>query len=244
MRRMVRRRPPEQIHNLLDATELVLCGYGRGDAHMSAVAEEAGVALGTLYHYFTGKDAMLRWAIWRAFDPQLAMPEELPIGPPPGTIENQIAPMLDIPERFPTVHRRPLEGSCGRGDPEPLLRAAVEELYDSIEDGRRRIDLVEAAAFDDDRLADLWFGEMVENLVVVWADFLEELRSVCNLPAMEDAHMSARFVITNCTFFARLRHSGHRSASFPEDDEVRRTTVALIVAALVPSQPTDAAGAT
>jgi hypothetical protein len=149
--------------------------------------------------------------------------------------------MLDIPRRFPTVVQRPLEADGPGGDPGPLLHAAVAELYASIEDGRRIIDLVEAATVDDEQLEDLWFGQMVESLVVTWADFLDELCQAYGLPPFEDPQLSARFVITNCTIFARLRHSDRSSARFPDDATVRASVITMIVAALLPRAAGDRA---
>jgi hypothetical protein len=143
--------------------------------------------------------------------------------------------MLDLPQRFPTIHSRPIETPGDERDLEPTLRRAVEELYDSIEGGRRTIDLVEAATVDDDRLADLWYGEMVEELVALWANYLEELRSTFGLAPLDDSRLVARFVITNCTFFARLRHSDQGATSYPDDRQVRQTTIRMIVGALLTS---------
>ena len=170
---------------------------------MSAVADEAGVALGTLYHYFSGKEALIRWALWRAFDPEVQLPDELPIEPPRGTLEEQIAPMMDLPEVFPKLHSPVPDLRSGPAGLARGLHEVVEELYLTLEEGRRLIDLVEAATVDDESLGQAWFSGMVEQLLVIWADYIQMLRSACALEPLERPELAARFVITNCTFFAR-----------------------------------------
>ena len=229
---MARKRPPDQIDNLLDAAETVYAGYGHGAAHVSAVAEEAGVGLGTLYHYFTGKEALLRWAIMRRLHPGAPLPDALPIDSPSGTLDEQLLPFTNIADRFPLLHLTDRERDVS-ADPRAKVVAAVSELYLGIEQGRQIVGLVEAATIDDDRWATFWFDDFVERLVDAWASFVVGVRDAAGLDAVEHPELVGRFVITTVTYFARIRHTERSSRPYPDDATVQAAVTDMIVGAVL-----------
>jgi AcrR family transcriptional regulator len=215
---VARQRPPDQIDKILDATERIMRRNGRSGAAMSLIAEEAGVALGTLYHYFENKDALASWAIMRALYPDTEIPSEVPIQVPEGWGLEAVAPLLDLPVQFPILF-----SSNQSAD---HLQEAVEELYDTVNRGRRVIDLVESASADNSDLADRWFGVMVRDLTEAWMALLE--RHAPGTRTVDERRVAAVFILDNCTFFSRTRHNQPYSQGLGDDAMIRSAVLELI----------------
>ena len=217
---MARRRPPDQIEKLLDATERVMRRNGRSGASMSMIAEEAGVALGTLYHYFTSKEALSSWAITRALDPDTELPVDVPIEPAPRWDIDSVAPLMNLPTLFPVLF-----STTGTAD---QLREAIEEFYDTVAASRRIIDLVDSASSDNRDLADRWFGQMVRELTEAWMALLHRVQP--GRRTLEEQRVAAVFILSTCTFFSRARHQDPYTGGIGDDDTIRASVIDLLVA--------------
>ncbi len=71
------KRSAETVAVLLEAAARVLELHGFEGFNTNAVAERAGVSIGSLYQYFRGKDALLSGLLEREVAPLLAIGEEL-----------------------------------------------------------------------------------------------------------------------------------------------------------------------
>lgn len=75
------RRPPKQERSqetvavLIEATERVLTKEGYAAATTNRIAEVAGVSIGTLYHYFPTKEALIEALVHRMWQDELALVE-------------------------------------------------------------------------------------------------------------------------------------------------------------------------
>jgi AcrR family transcriptional regulator len=75
------RRPPKQERSqetvavLMEATERVLAKEGYQAATTNRIAEVAGVSIGTLYHYFPTKEALIEALVHRMWADELALVE-------------------------------------------------------------------------------------------------------------------------------------------------------------------------
>lgn len=76
-------RPPTQprgfqrYHSILDAYARLICDSGTVQVNMHAVAKEAGASVGSLYHFFEGRDALLDGLGQRHIDRLGALVEDL-----------------------------------------------------------------------------------------------------------------------------------------------------------------------
>jgi AcrR family transcriptional regulator len=76
------RRPPKQersqetVSVLIEATERVLTKEGYAAATTNRIAEVAGVSIGTLYHYFPTKEALIEALVHQMWAAELALVEE------------------------------------------------------------------------------------------------------------------------------------------------------------------------
>jgi AcrR family transcriptional regulator len=79
------RRAQDTVDVLLEATELVLADKGFAATTTNHIAEAAGVSIGSLYHYFPSKEALVEAVVHRMWARELAVLEahaaELAAGP-------------------------------------------------------------------------------------------------------------------------------------------------------------------
>ena len=74
MRRKQSRKQPQQarsrvtVNAILDATTRILDREGPGAATTTRIAEVAGISIGTLYQYFSHRDAILDALLDREFE--------------------------------------------------------------------------------------------------------------------------------------------------------------------------------
>jgi AcrR family transcriptional regulator len=73
----VQKRSAETVAAIVEAAARILEGNGFEGFNTNAVAEKAGVSIGSLYQYFPGKNALLRAIIERETAPLLAVSGEL-----------------------------------------------------------------------------------------------------------------------------------------------------------------------
>lgn len=66
------KRAEDTVGFLLDATEIVLAREGFAAATTNRIAEAAGVSIGTLYHYFPSKEALIEAVVHRMWARELA----------------------------------------------------------------------------------------------------------------------------------------------------------------------------
>jgi AcrR family transcriptional regulator len=110
------RRPPQQkrseetIAVLVEATERVLAKEGFAAATTNRIAEVAGVSIGTLYHYFPTKEALVEAVVHRLWADELALLIErgpmLLEAPLPVAIRAVVTSLVDAVSRREVAIRR------------------------------------------------------------------------------------------------------------------------------------------
>ena len=100
---MARPRPPHIVENILRAGELVIVSDGYASASIASIARAAEIGVGSIYHYFADKDALLDWAVVRVLRPGLPLPSDLPIGAPPLTLSDAVTPYLNVHVSLPSA---------------------------------------------------------------------------------------------------------------------------------------------
>ncbi len=110
------RRPPKQersqetVSVLIAATERVLTKEGYAAATTNRIAEVAGVSIGTLYHYFPTKEALIEGLVHRMWAEELALVEsraELVIEAPVAVaVRELVHAFVEMVQRKETLVRR------------------------------------------------------------------------------------------------------------------------------------------
>jgi len=230
---MSRPRPPGQLDRLLDAASRVFARKGLQRARMTEIAAAAGVAPGTLYHYFESKEALFYYVLERGTGGgAAAVPEPLPV-PDPG--RDRLAKLLRtraaVAGRFPALDRA-LERkrvTDARGE----LEEIVAELYDRIERGRKAVDAIEASTLDHPELSEIWFAKMRHDLIGRLAEYIEQRSARGHFRMQVDAKVAARFALETCVYFARKRYGDPYPDELADSASVRATVLDLTVHGLL-----------
>lgn len=231
-----RPRPPGQLERLLDAAGRVFAGKGLRRARMSEIADAAGVAPGTLYHYFENKEALFYYVLERGTGAgEAVIPEPLPV-PDPGRerlgklLESRAAGARRLPSLDRALERGRVEDAAAE------LGEVVEELYDRIERGRKAANVIEASTLDQPELSEIWFGGVRRDLINRLSQYIERLAGLGHFRAQRDPKVAARFVLETCVYFARKRHGDPQPEDLADSASVRATVIDLIVHSLVAGQ--------
>jgi AcrR family transcriptional regulator len=151
---VVRQRPPGFVDQLVGAAARVFATKGYRLTQMADVAQELGVAPGTLYGYVESKEALFYLVIDRC-SPAPGFERPLPAlpvpTPPPGAtlarFEERVAELAPLPLLRRAARRRLL------GDPVVEVTEVLGELYDATAASRLLADAVERSAADVPALA-------------------------------------------------------------------------------------------
>ena len=103
-------RAQQTVHAILEATVQVLEREGPEAATTTRIAEVAGVSVGTLYQYFSHRDAIFDALQEREFSKALAMTQEIlsegnQLSSPREVVEQCVKGMLSLHTGHPGVHR-------------------------------------------------------------------------------------------------------------------------------------------
>jgi AcrR family transcriptional regulator len=129
---------------LLEATERVVSKKGFHDATTNHIAEAAGVSIGTLYHYFPSKEALVEAVVHRMWARELAVLDErralLLSAPLDVAIKDIVGALVAVMAERRELYRRWYSeashlGQLGRGlDMSELAIAALEDVLKTRKD--------------------------------------------------------------------------------------------------------------
>ncbi len=202
---------------------------------MSDIANEMGVAHGSLYNYVESKEALFYWLVDRGLDqPEAQAPESLPIRAKPAEelglrLREQIGQIFALPH-LEAALRQPSDDVRGE------LSAIILELYERTFASRLQAAALERSAVDIPELFALFFMSVRRTLLAQLTRYIAARAQTGQFAKVADPATAARFVLETITFFARHRFN---DPDLPPGDEdaVRRTIVELLVRSLVDSTP-------
>lgn len=219
---------------MLDAAEQEFSAHGFNGALMTDIASRAGVAPGTIYHYFENKDALLYFVIERRMrGPEgTPPPTELPMTIPDDDsaaelIDRQLTRLME----YPVLDRARAEIPCA--DLQLELESIIGELYDGLARFRKLIDIVEISAVDLPEVSDIWFRKGRTVLIDQLTDYINHRVETGMIAPMANPRIAARFLVETCNAFARLRHHDPYPDSVEDEEEVRKTTILMTANSLI-----------
>lgn len=231
----MRKRSPDQLPRLLDAATRVFIAHSYRQARMSQVAEEAGLASGTLYLYFDSKEALFLTTVRRAFlGEAFELPSRLPIPrPQPDDILDFIRERFDT-DWLPTQIAGAVRQTVASGDIRTEFEGILGELYDWICDHRYAIRLVERSAIDWPELFDLHFKRMRRRNLALLTEYLTQRIEAGQLRPVPEPATTARVIVENCAWFAMHRHFAPDSHTITDAD-ARTTVLHILMNGLCPA---------
>ena len=160
---MARPRPPHILENILRAGEVAVIDGGYASVSIAAIARGAGIGVGSIYHYFADKDALLDWLVIRVLRPAMALPSELPLGPPPLSISEAVAQYLDVSVALSYLHEVSAREALDPMNVE--LRGVIGEFCGLVTRTDRVQTMVEVCSNDLEELRRAWYLDYRRALV-------------------------------------------------------------------------------
>jgi AcrR family transcriptional regulator len=231
----MRRRPPDRLDQIINASLRVFGEKGYRRTQMADVAREMGVSSGTLYNYVTGKEALFYLMIDRACQdhPSTESPK-LPVpAPSPGAIIQRVRERWQADTRLPS-----LEAALERrrvGNVRLELENIVGELYTLIERRWPAIVALEKSAVDLPDLARVFYIEMRRGLFARLARYLTTRIQQQRLRKVPHPQATARLILEAVADLAMHRHRDPDPVRLDEA-EAREAVVDFVVHSLLKEQ--------
>jgi AcrR family transcriptional regulator len=203
---MARVIPPDRFDAVLRAATAVFLRQGYRRTQMADVAEELGVAKGTLYLYVESKEALLEQVLLHADRAELApLPARLPIPAPRAG-----STLRKVRERIRREMTLPVLTAAARGRrTRPVREEAAEvarELMRLLSAHRVGIKLLDRCAPDYPELAALYFSAGRGGIAALLQRWLRRRITRRALPPVVDVAVTARLVLETAAFWAVHRH--------------------------------------
>jgi AcrR family transcriptional regulator len=210
---MARHRPPNIIENILSAGETVVTNDGYAASSIATIAKTAEIGVGSVYHYFADKDALLDWVVIRVLRPDITLPSDLPLTAPPMSIEEAVAPYLNVHVSLPLLHQ-----VSSRAAETPIadeLRLVIREFCDLVERTDRVQTMVEVCSNDLETLRRAWYLDYRRALVAAYETYFRRRISEGAMRSIDDPRFAARWLLDTVILFIRLRRLDHYPDELP-----------------------------
>jgi AcrR family transcriptional regulator len=229
----MRRRPPDRLQQIVDASLRVFGEKGFRRTQMADVARAMGVSPGTLYNYVAGKEALFYLMIDRACldEPATDTPKFPLPAPSPGAIIQRLRERLRADVRLPSLETA-LAG--GGGDVRLELARIVGELYTLIDRRWPAIVALERSAPDLPELARVFYVEMRRGLLGRLHHYLTTRIAQRRLRPVPHPQGASRLILEAVADFAMHRHLDPDPVRI-DDAAAREAVVDFVVHALLPA---------
>ena len=178
-------------------------GYGR--TPMAEIAKHVGMAPGTMYNYFTNKEALFDFVV-RQQILRLTPDEwpEIPVpSPPPGAILSFMKTHSKRIARIPSLMNALQQTDCP--DPEAELKGIMEDYYDINTRYRILLIMVIKSAWDWPELSDLYYRDIVSELQRSFKRYLRIRTKQQHFRKLPNLDASVRVIWESLSWFARSR---------------------------------------
>lgn len=225
---MARPKSEDFLERLLRAAMHVFARKGLVRARMSDVAEQMGVAHGSLYNYVESKEALFYLLVDQGVrDEPAKLPDELPVRTPSRKkllkrVEEQIENTFALPRLDAALKKHQPD------DPRAELEGIISELYLRMHKTREPATVLERSAIDQPDLFALFFVQTRRRLLERLTAYLRRRIERGYFQSVIDPTTAARFLLEAVAFFARHRY-GDPDLQPGDDELVRETIVQLLV---------------
>jgi AcrR family transcriptional regulator len=203
---MARSVPPDRFDALVRAATTVFLRQGYRRTQMADVAEELGVAKGTLYLYVESKEALLEQALVHADrGDAIPLPRSLPVPTPRAgamlrKVRARIASEAKLPALAAALARRKAADSRAEVD------AIVRELFRLLAAHRIAIELLDRCGPDFPALGELWTTGGRGAVVSLLERYLRSRIASRQLAPLANAALAARLTLEIAAQWAVHRH--------------------------------------
>jgi AcrR family transcriptional regulator len=198
--------PPDRFDAAIRAATEVFLRQGYRRTQMADVANELGVAKGTLYLYFESKEALFEQVLVHADRTQpVALPRVLPVPTPrTGSTLRQVRTLLSRESRLPA-----LEAALARRkakDSRAEVDAIARELFRLLARHRIGIKLLDRCAPDFPELAAVYTENGRSGLVALLERYVRSRVAARQLAPIANATITARITLEIASQWAIHRH--------------------------------------
>lgn len=228
----MRTKDPQFLERLLESAAKVFAQKGLAKSRMSDIAQDMGVATGSLYNYVENKEALFFFLIDRGTDDSpIRLPAELPLpAPSPKAIEirlkEQIAKHFALPELDRALKRRKV-ASVQRE-----LVGILNELYERTAATRRVASAIERSAVDLPGMFALYFLDIRRTTLQKFSRYVQSRMKRGEFRLFQEPEIAARLMVETVIFAARHRHLDPDLPAWQEET-IRKTTIEFLTGALL-----------
>lgn len=232
---MARPAAPHLIDRIVDAATMTFIARGYRGCRVDEVAERAGVSVGTIYRYVSGKEALFELSVRCAFGEDATDDIETPWAGS-GALDF----VDELWRRLLATHPAARLRAAAEGPPRGSVASELEEIVRDVFRWELRywkaIRLIERCARDWPELDLIYYRQFRRELLGLGARYLRDRAGTGDLIEVPDAEVAIRVVSEAVAFFALHRHTAADSAGM--DDGVIEDTLALLLTnAFLPPTP-------
>lgn len=185
---------------LLDGSVRAFGKYGFQRCQIADIAQEAGVALGTIYRYAESKVALFDAAVRHGLgDSAASEPKRLPLAnPEPGaTLAFLRKALIEFYDRLAADREA---AASGQHPIEEELRLIIGSLYDALAQNRGGIRIVDRSAREWPELAELFFSQVRGPGIAAFEGYLKDRIAAGLLLPVPDVPTAARQILEMCAW--------------------------------------------
>lgn len=226
------------MRDLVEAALGVFCRQGYERAQVADVAKVMGVAVGTIYLYVEGKEALFDLVVRHtaAEDPQWLDDIEVPVpAPSPGSTLEFLREVFGRKGQWP--HLESALRTSQAVDIRSELDGVVREQYRLMTRHRRGLVLLMRSALEFPGLAEVFVLGLRKRLLEGLGQYLSSRISAGQIRPLADVGATAA-VLTQTIAWANLQRPFDPGLNAFTEQTVEDATIDLIVSGLLPSKNT------
>jgi AcrR family transcriptional regulator len=225
-------RKRKQLEKIIESAIRVFSDRGYKEARMSHIAGEAGIAPGTLYLYFEGKESLFNFLLKHIFSDRQNLDEvAVPIKSSSWDAGLSSGKNAFVSSKLSALFEGIIHGA-GVEDVHEEFEKIIRNLFSTMSTYRHGITILMKSSLNWPQLADFYFTTVRDFLDLLTA-YLDKridqglIRKVPNVPA------SARFIVGSIAWFAVHRHRVVHQDVMSED-LAEETVVDALMNAYIP----------
>ena len=225
------------MRELVEAAFEVFCRQGFERAQVADVAKAMGVAVGTIYLYVEGKEALFDLVVRHTAsdDPEWLDDIEIPVpAPTPGSTVEFLREVFGRKGQWP--HLEVALQTVRAVDPRTELDGVVREQYRLMTRHRRGLVLLMRSALEDPGLAEVFVLGLRKRLLEGLGHYLRARIASGQVRPLTDIAATAA-VLTQTIAWANLQRPFDPGLNAFAEQTVEDATVDLIVSGLLPTSP-------